>query len=216
MDTMEDLLNQLTHNALIHELTYNKNPYITVETLYRRILKKLETIMGSSFLPQRNTELFYLLHDEILEAYNDRKKSFSIDEQNCIERVLAKDAPHTNELLKFGTIWMKHEPLCTFRWFAVDGTMGNHHKAYIQEAFNPSFKKHSNAVRKLYEYYDTPEMIKKVIDISLGIEEDCDDQMINTCVEVYKEAAGTETIAKVLAERRQKQILKRKRDGDSQ
>lgn len=155
----------LLRHILLEEIEKNQNPYLTIDTLYRRAFKSLEQEAGTNFitLPNPSMELFHTFHNDIITLYQSKFKNFSIDEQTCIERVLCKDAPNSHELVKFSSVWMKHDPKTVYKWFAVDGILGNHPKFYIHEAFHPDFQIHANAIRRLYDVLDSPEDVKQIV-----------------------------------------------------
>lgn len=140
-----------------------KNKYLSKETLGKRIIKQISEELGLGYEMSR-TSNFVKFHETILEEYQSAKKKFTIDEQSHIEHVLSKDEPHTSELTKFATCWFKHFPDSARKLFAVDGFSGLHPKGYVNEAFSPTFEKHTKAVRLLYSHTDDPERIKCILD----------------------------------------------------
>lgn len=143
---------------------------------------------------------------DIGKMYN--KKIFSLEEQTCIKRVLGKDAPHTFELAKFANAWVKRHPEAADRLFAVDGTLGDHPKQYLNEAVFPDIVGHTETVRKLYELGLSRQRICEIV--TRAFESTASDDLRDE-VKLYVETAGLEQVKKVAEIRNKSQALKRKR-----
>lgn len=212
-------IEMLIDGAVQHEVLQNKNPYLTMETIILRLYKKISQYTRVQFYQNEKTLLFVQYHDEILNAYESIKSRLSHEERATVERVLSRDCPHPNELLKFTCTWYKHDPASICRWFAVDGIINLHPKYYVQDAFNNNFEKHNAAVRALYTYYSNPESIKLIVSKALDIEGDETyeaDPDMDRCLELYVTMVGEEEMKRVAEDRRtklraQQQPNKRKR-----
>lgn len=159
----------LFHEALLAEMSHNKNLYLTQKMLVNRVYKRIKDIGGIHEEPVFTvTADFYRFHEEIYTAYELKKHTFTAEEQNCNERVLGKDSPSLNELLKFATCWIKHDSHTACKWFAVDGILGNCPKLYVREAFNPHFEKHTQTIRALYRFIQSPDQMKEVMEVVFG------------------------------------------------
>lgn len=211
---------QLIHGAIHHEVDQNKNPYLTLETIIQRLYKKIAQVTNISPYTNEKTVLFFNWHNEILASYETIRSSLSYDERACVERVLSKDSPHTSELIKFSTCWLKNDPRATYRLFAVDGVLGNHPRLYVQEAFSPRFVRHNDAVRTLYDHVSDPETVKKIVEKAFLLAENelsCPElePEIEELVKNYMDAVGENEIKLVSGERKlklqQQQPAKRKK-----
>lgn len=158
-----DSLEGLFREALMDEIIANKNPYLTQKSLLNRILKRIQLMCNIQPLSPGVTDNFFQHHEYIYGEYESKKHTFTLEEQNGNERVLAKDAPHPNELLKFASCWIKYYPNVACEWFAVDGILGNCPKLYVREAFNPRYERHTQAIRELYPHLLSPDRMKEVM-----------------------------------------------------
>lgn len=212
MNPMEALI----HGAVQYEVGLNTNPFITLETIVLRLMKKI--CEHTHVLPYENekTILFKHWHNDILETYYTLRSSMSHDEKSCVERVLSKDSPHTSELLKFACCWYKYNAPLACKLFAVDGLLGSHPKFYVQEAFSNQFRQHNEAVRALYAYFTNPDTVKEIVEKALGLAESESVQLdpdFEKCVALYVEMVGEEEMRLVATERKAKmqQAPKRKK-----
>ena len=204
-----DPIEMLIEGAIQHEVLQNKNPYLTMETIIMRLYKKIFEYTRVSYNYSDKTLLFSQWHEEILNSYECIKSNLSYEERACVERILSKDCPHSSELIKFACCWYKHDPITACKWFAVDGIIGTHPKAYVQDAFSTSFEKHNSAVRVLYNYYTNPDNIKYIVSKALSIqkEKNCPlefDPEFDKCVELYIEMVGKDEMERVALDRQAK------------
>lgn len=200
-----DSIDHLIYGAVQDEILQCKNPYLTMETIVLRLYRKIadRTQVSINFIEK--TILFSNFHDEILTIYQSLQSGMSHDEKIVIERVLSKDTPHPNELIKFANCMYKYDPASVCRWFAVDGIISTHPKSYVHEAFASSFEQHNQAVRKLYDYIYEPEKIKKVVEKALLLNDDeLVDSDLQMCVGLYSDMVGKDTLKRMADERRSK------------
>lgn len=219
-----DRVDQLIAEAICHEVLSNKNQFVTQETIIQRLYRKI--IDKTRVVPCyfEKTLLFSVWHDEILDAYLEKRSALSHDEKICVERVLSKDNPNTTELTKFACCWYKYNPATACKWFAVDGLLGTHPKHYVQDAFSPQFAKHNAAVRALYAYHSEPEKIRDIVEKAFVLNEgepcppDLDTEF-EMYISMYAEMVGEENMKSVAVERKakmqqqQQQPCKRKKQS---
>lgn len=205
MDPIEQLINAAIHR----EIDKNKNPYQSMESIIQRVYKNISEKTHVQPAQFEKTALFGKWHSEILEAYEKIKSKLSHEEKACVERVLSKDSPHTADLIKFASVWMKYDKRAVFKWFAVDGSLGSNPKYYVYDAFSTRYEKHNDAVRALYNHDLNFEDIKEIVHKAQLINEDepCPSDLepeFEILVNTYSEMVGPEEMAQILAERTSK------------
>ncbi|GFQ88203.1 uncharacterized protein TNCT_361951 [Trichonephila clavata] len=151
---------QLCLSVFKQEVEDHNNPHLTFETLVIHILKRLYQSfhLPWSHVLKVSRQAPYLmdshLHQYLLKIWTIRSKNATLDEQNCVERILGRDNVRSSDLIKLKSILHKiSDPKTVYEFFAMDGYQGDDPKKYI-ELFRYDAEeargKHARAVRLLY------------------------------------------------------------------
>ena len=164
--------NNLLDNMLFQEIQSTYNPYLTMETLILRLSRRISDHYQIPFhiiinrIRKCNCFLDPTLQNSLYIMSRD--KTFTIDEQHCIERLLGHDFVRQTDLLKLAGFSSKFaDQALVWKFFAVDGYLGSNPKQYIPDSFSTDdFKrKHAEGVRYMYEELNLPNEIKEALEV---------------------------------------------------
>ncbi|GFQ85954.1 uncharacterized protein TNCT_75481 [Trichonephila clavata] len=88
---------QLCLNVFTREMEQHDNPYLTFETLFLRLLKRVSHsfhLLWSHVLEVSRQAPYLMdphLHQDLLHIWTLRSKQATLDEQHCVERILGRD-----------------------------------------------------------------------------------------------------------------------------
>ncbi|GIX78619.1 uncharacterized protein CDAR_201741 [Caerostris darwini] len=188
---MSSVEHKLLKKALLQQVLNTKNPNLTHDALVLRVLQRIAKLAHVSWddlmdiCKQGACRLDSELHELVLDIWEKRKQP-TMDEQHCVERILARDYVRSVDLLKWAQILAKSSVVGKNVWklFAVDGSVGNDLNKYVDRfRWTDGIKAiHVSAVRMLYEHCDTPEQVKSVVENALEQKEDSLAQVYVDCV----------------------------------
>lgn len=190
----KDLLDHL----ILRELSRVNNFHLTQETI---ILRVLINLASSAHLPwssvvetvTRPCLLDADLHNQIMALWEERKRNTTLDETQTLERLLGHDYVRPTDLLKLAAYLVKLKPTDmkpVWKLFAVDGFLGTDPKMYVDSFKNDEVKQeHAHAIRHLYSFVDTPELMKEIVDVAFErvLDEKARDVEgeVSSCVDLY-------------------------------
>lgn len=202
----ESRVRYIYRDLLLLELEAVKQPKTTLEALVIGILKRLARIAlvnWDSVLEVTSRQ--YILDGDLqqclISLWEDRKRTTNTtpDEQHVFERLLAYENVKQSDLMKMSTYLGKglanlppgENSKALWRFFAVDGYMGNSDlKLYLEHFRNDEVKlEHARAVRKLYDFAETPNEIQEAMQVAFGkvlnVERANTFPSCDMCVETY-------------------------------
>lgn len=202
---------RLLRLIMLKHLSNTGNQYLTHESFLLRVLQHIAEIGNVSWsalmdtVKQGTCKLDQGIHDQILDIWEtSRRRQATLDEQNCVERILARDYVRPADLIKWAIILGKQAPSpAVWKLFAVDGFQGSDLKSYINHfKLNDVGAKHVEAVRSLYDKgVENPEKMREIIDNVFNGENSHENEYEN----FYIDIVGLENIPELRELKRSKQ-----------
>lgn len=200
---MDPELDELLHQAILYEFQSSKNPFLTKETVVARVLHRLAARANVNFPPldpvPRPCILDEAAHSLVLDMWEKRRGHLvpSVEEQQCMERVLGRDKVRPSDLIKSAQYLMKN---CESNadtvnlLFAVDGCRGEDVKNYVDTFFckdDVAKTRHVNQVRIMLSKLNNPKNVKYILEKVWNDQTTGDNDEETEFIKQYREAMGS-------------------------